>query len=114
MDQYHHVGAGGVPGRGGLRSRPGRRRGRHRSVVVGVPSVVTRIPEGAAMGAGGVPIGSHDLTQPMVRDPPMCAELFNESDDGVLDAIAAIIAACREARSRHRCRAGAVQPARAR
>lgn len=65
-----------------------------------VPSVVYRIPEGAAMGVDGVSIGSNDLTQLMLgvdRDSEICAELFDESDDAVLDAIARIIGPCREA-----------------
>ena len=56
-----------------------------------VPSVVYRIPEYAAMGIDGVSIGSNDLTQLMLgvdRDSEICAELFDESDAAVLDAIA--------------------------
>ena len=59
-----------------------------------VPSVVYRIPEYAAMGIDGVSIGSNDLTQLMLgvdRDSETCAELFDESDAAVLDAIARII-----------------------
>jgi pyruvate,water dikinase len=65
-----------------------------------VPSVVYRIPEYAAMGVDGVSIGSNDLTQLMLgvdRDSQVCAELFDESDAAVLDAIARIITACRAA-----------------
>ena len=65
-----------------------------------VPSVVYRIPEYAAMGIDGVSIGSNDLTQLMLgvdRDSEICAELFDESDAAVLDAIARIIGACRDA-----------------
>ena len=79
--------------------------GRHRSlqrwVMAEVPSVVYRIPEYAAMGIDGVSIGSNDLTQLMLgvdRDSEICAELFDESDAAVLDAIERIITACREAR----------------
>src|SRR5665811_7617 len=64
------------------------------------PSVVYRIPEYAAMGIDGVSIGSNDLTQLMLgvdRDSQVCAELFDESDAAVLDAIGRIIAACRAA-----------------
>jgi pyruvate,water dikinase len=65
-----------------------------------VPSVVYRIPEYAAMGVDGVSIGSNDLTQLMLgvdRDSQVCAELFDESDAAVLDAIGRIITAAREA-----------------
>ena len=68
----------------------GRQRGLHRWVMAEVPSVVYRIPEYAAMGIDGVSIGSNDLTQLMLgvdRDSEMCAELFDEADDAVLDAI---------------------------
>ena len=75
----------------------GRQRGLHRWVMAEVPSVVYRIPEYAAMGIDGVSIGSNDLTQLMLgvdRDSEVCAELFDESDAAVLDAIARIITAC--------------------
>jgi pyruvate,water dikinase len=65
-----------------------------------VPSVVYRIPEYAAMGIDGVSIGSNDLTQLMLgvdRDSDVCAELFDESDEAVLDAINKIVSACRTA-----------------
>jgi len=61
---------------------------------------VYRIPDYAAMGIDGVSIGSNDLTQLMLgvdRDSEGCADLFDESDAAVLDAIARIIAACRDA-----------------
>jgi pyruvate,water dikinase len=77
----------------------GRQRGLHRWVMAEVPSVAYRIPEYAAMGVDGVSIGSNDLTQLMLgvdRDSQVCAELFDESDDAVLDAIARIITACKE------------------
>jgi pyruvate,water dikinase len=77
----------------------GRQRGLRRWVMAEVPSVVYRIPEYAAMGIEGVSIGSNDLTQLMLgvdRDSEICAELFDESDAAVLDAIARIITACRE------------------
>ncbi|HET9728700.1 MAG TPA: putative PEP-binding protein, partial [Acidimicrobiia bacterium] len=57
-------------------------------------SVVYRIPEYAALGIDGVSIGSNDLTQLMLgvdRDSETCAELFDESDAAVLDAIRRII-----------------------
>jgi pyruvate,water dikinase len=65
-----------------------------------VPSVVYRIPEYAAMGIDGVSIGSNDLTQLMLgvdRDSELCAELFDESDAAVLDAIGRIISAAKSA-----------------
>jgi hypothetical protein len=52
------------------------------------------------MGITGVSIGSNDLTQLMLgvdRDSEVCAELFDESDAAVLDAIVRIIRAGREA-----------------
>ncbi|MGK2958146.1 MAG: phosphoenolpyruvate synthase [Acidimicrobiales bacterium] len=78
----------------------GRQRGLHRWVMAEVPSVVYRIPEYVAMGINGVSIGSNDLTQLMLgvdRDSEVCAELFDESDDAVLDAIRQIIEACTRA-----------------
>ncbi len=74
----------------------GRQRGLHRWVMAEVPSVVYRIPEYAALGIDGVSIGSNDLTQLMLgvdRDSEVCAELFDESDAAVLDAIRRIIEA---------------------
>ncbi len=74
--------------------------GLHRWVMAEVPSVVYRIPEYAALGIDGVSIGSNDLTQLMLgvdRDSEICAELFDESDAAVLDAIERIITAAREA-----------------
>jgi pyruvate, water dikinase len=74
----------------------GRQRGLLRWVMAEVPSVVYRIPEYAAMGIDGVSIGSNDLTQLMLgvdRDSEVCAELFDESDGAVLDAIERIIRA---------------------
>jgi len=81
-------------------SRLGTQRGLHRWVMAEVPSVVYRIPEYAALGIDGVSIGSNDLTQLMLgvdRDSTVCAELFDESDAAVLDAIARIITASRDA-----------------
>jgi pyruvate,water dikinase len=78
----------------------GRDRGLHRWVMAEVPSVVHRIPEYAALGIDGVSIGSNDLTQLMLgvdRDSDICAELFDESDAAVLDAIRRIIEAARAA-----------------
>jgi pyruvate, water dikinase len=76
----------------------GRQRGLHRWVMAEVPSVVYRIPEYATLGIDGVSIGSNDLTQLMLgvdRDSEICAELFDESDAAVLDAIGRIIGAAR-------------------
>ncbi|HEX4868810.1 MAG TPA: phosphoenolpyruvate synthase [Acidimicrobiales bacterium] len=78
----------------------GRQRGLHRWVMAEVPSVAYRIPEYAAMGIDGVSIGSNDLTQLMLgvdRDSEVCSALFDESDAAVLDAIARIIEAARDA-----------------
>lgn len=78
----------------------GRQRGLLRWVMAEVPSVVYRIPEYAAMGVDGVSIGSNDLTQLMLgvdRDSEICAELFDESDAAVLDAISKIVTSCKEA-----------------
>ncbi len=63
-------------------------------VMAEVPSVAYRIPEYAALGITGVSIGSNDLTQLMLgvdRDSQTCADLFDESDAAVLDAIERII-----------------------
>jgi pyruvate,water dikinase len=78
----------------------GRHRGLHRWVMAEVPSVVHRIPEYAALGIDGVSIGSNDLTQLVLgvdRDSEICAELFDEADEAVLDAIRRIIEASRAA-----------------
>jgi pyruvate, water dikinase len=78
----------------------GRQRGLHRWVMAEVPSVVYRIPEYAALGIDGVSIGSNDLTQLVLgvdRDSALVAELFDETDEAVLDAIRRIIAAARDA-----------------
>jgi pyruvate,water dikinase len=78
----------------------GTHRGLHRWVMAEVPSVAYRIPEYAALGIDGVSIGSNDLTQLMLgvdRDSEICAELFDESDEAVLDAIARILDAARDA-----------------
>ena len=77
----------------------GGHRGLHRWVMAEVPSVVYRIPEYAALGIDGVSIGSNDLTQLMLgvdRDSEVCAELFDESDAAVLDAIERIITAAHD------------------
>jgi len=69
-------------------------------VMAEVPSVAFWIPEYARMGIAGVSIGSNDLTQLMLgvdRDSEICAELFDEADPAVLDAIGRIIEGCRTA-----------------
>ena len=69
-------------------------------VMAEVPSVAYWIPRYAAMGISGVSIGSNDLTQLMLgvdRDSEVCAELFDESDPAVLDAVDRIIGAASDA-----------------
>ncbi len=69
-------------------------------VMAEVPSVAYWIPTYARMGIEGVSIGSNDLTQLMLgvdRDSEICAELFDEADPAVLDAIARIVRACQDA-----------------
>ena len=76
----------------------GRQRGLHRWVMAEVPSVVHWLPEYVGMGIDGVSIGSNDLTQLMLgvdRDSDLCAELYDESDAAVLDAIGSIIGTAR-------------------
>lgn len=76
----------------------GRQRGLHRWVMAEVPSVVHWLPEYVGMGIDGVSIGSNDLTQLMLgvdRDSDLCAELFDESDAAVLDAIGRIVSTAR-------------------
>ncbi|MRG92218.1 phosphoenolpyruvate synthase [Polyangium spumosum] len=82
------------------RSTLGRQRGLLRWVMAEVPSVAYWIPFYARMGIDGVSIGSNDLTQLVLgvdRDSASCAELFDESDPAVLDAIERIVRACRAA-----------------
>ena len=69
-------------------------------VMAEVPSAAYWIPTYAAMGVEGVSIGSNDLTQLVLgvdRDSEICAELFDEADPAVLDAIDRIVAACQQA-----------------
>jgi len=76
----------------------GRQRGLHRWVMAEVPSVVYWLPEYVGMGIDGVSIGSNDLTQLMLgvdRDSDQCAELYDEADAAVLDAIGQIISTAR-------------------
>jgi pyruvate,water dikinase len=77
----------------------GRQRGLHRWVMAEVPSVMHWLPSYVGMGIDGVSIGSNDLTQLMLgvdRDSDVCAELFDESDPAVLDAIGQIISTARK------------------
>lgn len=77
----------------------GRQRGLHRWVMAEVPSVIHWLPEYIGMGIDGVSIGSNDLTQLVLgvdRDSDICAELFDESDPAVLDAIGQIIGTARK------------------
>jgi pyruvate,water dikinase len=76
----------------------GRDRTLLRWVMAEVPSVVYRIPDYAKLGIHGVSIGSNDLTQLMLgvdRDSEICAELFDEADAAVLDAIRRIVETAR-------------------
>lgn len=76
----------------------GHQRGLHRWVMAEVPSVVHWLPEYVGMGIDGVSIGSNDLTQLILgvdRDSGLCAELYDESDEAVLDAIGRIIGTAR-------------------
>jgi len=84
-------------------------------VMAEVPSIAYWIPTYARMGIEGVSIGSNDLTQLTLgvdRDSEVCAELFDEADPAVLDAIERIIK--RLPRRRHQLIAvwpGTVEPA---
>ncbi|MGW4488963.1 phosphoenolpyruvate synthase [Amycolatopsis sp. NPDC004368] len=72
----------------------GRQRGLKRWIMAEVPSVVYWLPEYARLGIDGVSIGSNDLTQLVLgvdRDSAVCAELFDEADPAVLDAITKIV-----------------------
>lgn len=80
-------------------SRLGSQRGLQRWIMAEVPSVVHWLPEYIAMGVDAVSIGSNDLTQLMLgvdRDSEICAEVFDESDPAVLDAIDSIITTARD------------------
>ncbi len=64
-------------------------------VMAEVPSVTYWLPTYAAMGIAGVSIGSNDLTQLVLgvdRDSTVVADLFDEADPAVLDAIDRIVA----------------------
>jgi pyruvate, water dikinase len=69
-------------------------------VMAEVPSVAFWIPTYARLGIEGVSIGSNDLTQLTLgvdRDSEVCADLFDEADPAVLDAIDRIVDACHRA-----------------
>ncbi len=69
-------------------------------VMAEVPSVAYWIPTYAAMGIEGVSIGSNDLTQLTLgvdRDSAVLADLFDEADPAVVDAVRRIVEACGEA-----------------
>jgi pyruvate,water dikinase len=77
----------------------GAQRGLHRWIMAEVPSVVHWLSTYVGMGIDGVSIGSNDLTQLILgvdRDSEECAELFDESDAAVLEAIERIVATARE------------------
>lgn len=72
----------------------GRHRALHRWVMAEVPSVLHWLPEYVGLGIDGVSIGSNDLTQLVLgvdRDSELCAEVFDENDPAVLDAISRIV-----------------------
>ncbi|MBB5916712.1 pyruvate,water dikinase [Nocardia transvalensis] len=76
----------------------GSHRGLHRWVMAEVPSVVHWLPEYVGLGIDGVSIGSNDLTQLMLgvdRDSEQCAEIFDETDPAVLEAIRQIVTTAR-------------------
>jgi len=76
----------------------GRQRGLHRWVMAEVPSVVYWLPEYVGLGIDGVSIGSNDLTQLVLgvdRDSDQYAELYDESDAAVLDAIGRVVSTAR-------------------
>jgi pyruvate,water dikinase len=71
-----------------------------RWVMAEVPSVVHWLPAYAELGVHGLSIGSNDLTQLMLgvdRDSAVLADVFDESDEAVLDVISQIIT------NGHRC-----------
>jgi pyruvate, water dikinase len=69
-----------------------------RWIMAEVPSVVYWMPQYARLGIHGVSIGSNDLTQLVLgvdRDSSVCSELFDESDEAVMDAIRQIVESAR-------------------
>ncbi|NUS42690.1 MAG: phosphoenolpyruvate synthase [Mycobacteriaceae bacterium] len=76
----------------------GQARGLHRWVMAEVPSVMYWLPQYFGLGIDGVSIGSNDLTQLILgvdRDSRLCAEVFDEADPAVLDAIETIVRTAR-------------------
>ncbi|HET9004853.1 MAG TPA: phosphoenolpyruvate synthase [Gemmatimonadaceae bacterium] len=70
-------------------------------VMAEVPSVVTWLPDYAALGVTGVSIGSNDLTQLILgvdRDSEVLSELYDERDKAVLATIKTIIEECKRLR----------------
>jgi pyruvate, water dikinase len=66
-------------------------------VMAEVPSILSWLPDYAAMGVSGVSIGSNDLTQLMLgvdRDSELVAPVYDERDRAVTDMIKAIITEC--------------------
>lgn len=67
-------------------------------IMAEVPSVIHWLPSYAALGIGGVSIGSNDLTQLVLgidRDNERLAAEFDERDPAVLAAVRAIVTRCR-------------------
>jgi len=67
-------------------------------MMVEVPSNVTLIEEFLDTGIDGVSIGSNDLTQLTLgvdRDSPVLADMFDERNEAVIQAMDRVITACR-------------------
>ena len=82
-------------------SELGRQAGLQIWVMAEVPSVVHYIEEYAGLGIDGVSIGTNDLTQLVLgvdRDSTTCADLFDERDPAVMDAISRILSGARRAK----------------
>lgn len=80
------------------RSPLGRDRRLQRWIMAEVPSVVYWLDRYARLGVYGVSIGSNDLTQLILgvdRDAETLSELFDETDEAVLDAIERIVSGAR-------------------
>ncbi len=72
----------------------GHQHGLQRWIMAEVPSVVHWLPAYAGLGIHGVSIGSNDLTQLVLgvdRDSTALANLFDETDEAVLDTIGQIV-----------------------
>ena len=66
-------------------------------VMAEVPSVLSWLPDYAALGVSGVSIGSNDLTQLMLgvdRDSELVAPVYDERDRAVTDMIRSIVTEC--------------------